>query len=131
MKKIFLGLVLWNMSFCLEAKEYTKKYFNGAFGHLHLKPYQQAVSETSIPCAFPLKVFKNQKHKFKEWQFVQAGDSKGYVQSKYLSLDRPKCFQAKYKIFYNQMDLSLADIYYWARISDRAVEIRTSLKEKE
>ncbi len=107
------------------SNEYGVEYFTKIFGHVHDKPYELAASETAIACGFPVKVFEKQDHKYKDWVYVQTGDKKGYIAKKYLSKSRPECFQKKYNQFYNDLGLSLSDLYYWARLYDQYIIIDT------
>ena len=123
MRIVILSLIFTAFTAYADKAAYDIYYLNKPFAHIHEKPYHQSQSQTAMACGFPVKVFKQQSHTFHDWKHVQAGENKGYIPIDYLSADKVKCFQGKYKSFYHSMDLDLADIYHWARLNERYIEM--------
>lgn len=118
---LFLSNVLW------AAESYHVEYFQKTFGHIHATPFAYAASKTTIQCGQPIKVFeKAPPGLVKGWSYSKAGEDVGYLQSSYLSQQRPTdCKQQKYPTFFQALNLDLSDLYYWGRLYDHAIEFTT------
>ncbi|MBG60776.1 MAG: hypothetical protein CMJ16_09985 [Peredibacter sp.] len=115
------------MVFSLPAigKEKTvgRLYFQEFMGHIHEGPSDTSASLTAIQCSHSLNVIeKDGVNVPVGWMLVRAGEDLGYVRSKFLGEGRPECFQEKYPKFYSKLNLDLADLYYWGRLSDHFIE---------
>ena len=97
-----------------------KLYFNKFLGHLHKNPSRSSSSLTTIQCAYPVKVIADSSTTTPPgWILAKVGDDKGFIQSVFLSEQRPDCFQEQYPKFYLNLNLDLTDMYYWGRLNDQ------------
>ena len=124
MIKIFLYFFFFLNGRCVFANtEFHVKYFHLTFGHVHQKPFAYSDSKTTLQCGQSVKVFDKNPTQVKDWSYVQVGEDVGYIQSDYLNLERPTdCFQSKYPVFFQSLNLDLSDLYYWGRIYDHSIE---------
>ena len=104
-----------------------RRYFNEFLGHVHKNPSSDSTSLTIVQCQHSVKILKKDNVP-KEWFFVQVGEDKGYVSSKFLSQKRPACFQDKYPKFYNSLNLDLSEMYFWGKLSDHYLQGRTQAR---
>jgi hypothetical protein len=99
------------------------RYYKNIYGHLHLSPYAMSASQTAIHCGFPVEVLPDQDTKLKEWIKVKAGGDIGYIHDSFLSTVPAACFQDKYSLFVNALNLDLTDLYYWGRLFDQFISV--------
>ncbi|MDH4469012.1 MAG: hypothetical protein QE271_13215 [Bacteriovoracaceae bacterium] len=105
------------------AEEFDVRYFAHTFGHVHKTPFAYADSKTTIQCGQAIKVFSKSPSPVKDWSYVKVGEELGHIQTSYLLKEKPNfCFQQKYPIFFQSLNLDLSDLYYWGRIYDHAIE---------
>lgn len=119
MTKIILILFTFSWSFLSFGEDILgRKYFVNFLGHVHKKMSKDASSLTIVQCAHAVKILKS-KMITNDWSYVQVGDDRGFVQSKFLSDKRPDCFQGKYPRFYNKVGLDITEMYYWGKLYDQ------------
>ena len=100
-------------------------YYNNTFGHIHQNPSRYSTSLTVVSCGHPLKVLTRAESKKKNinsrWTYVGAGPYKGYILSKYLQIKSVKCFSDTHSKFFENMNLSITDMYYFGRLYDQYI----------
>ncbi len=118
-RAICLFVILFaSQSMALE-KVVGRLYLNKFMGHLHKNPTKLSSSLTTLQCSHGLKVMESDAISAPVgWVYVQAGDDKGFIESRFLSATRPECFQDKYPRFYSELNLDLTDMYHWGRLFD-------------
>ena len=92
-------------------------YFSEIFGHIHQFPSPYSSSLTTISCNHPMKVYEAKTSKA-GWRLVKTVGLQGYIQSEYLRPKQVQCFQSQYSKFFDALELSITDMYYWGRLSD-------------
>lgn len=102
-------------------------YFTEFLGHVHQHPLKSSNSVTIVQCSHYVKVLKKAGLDA-DWVYAQVGEDKGYIQRKNLSDKKPTCFQEKYPKFYQSLNLSLTEMYYWGRLYDQYSEGKSELK---
>ncbi len=102
-------------------------YFQNFLGHVHKNPSKDSTSLTVVQCSHSVKVLEI-KNKIEDWTYVQVGDDKGYIQTKFLDAKRPECFQAKYPKFYLEMGLDITEMYFWGRLYDQYAQGKSRIK---
>ncbi|MAZ47328.1 MAG: hypothetical protein CME65_02115 [Halobacteriovoraceae bacterium] len=123
---IALGLIL--LSHASLAKEVMgRKYFNEFLGHVHKNPARDSASLTIVQCQHSVKLLSNDSTP-DGWAYVQVGEDKGYIELRFLSTNRPPCFQEKYPKFYQIFNLDLSEMYFWGKLSDHYLQGRTQAK---
>ena len=120
-KTLFLAVLL-NQSFGTEGSGRADEllgvfYFSKIFGHIHQFPSPYSSALTTISCNHPIKVYKTTNSK-EGWRLVKTVGLQGYIQSEYLASKQVQCFQSQYSKFFDALDLSVSDMYYWGRLSD-------------
>lgn len=109
-------------------------YFKPTFGHVHKGPSKFSSSLTTIACGHPVKVFsrkvlKKRREVFgSNFAFVKAGPYKGYLNWDFLSPKLSLCQQDKYPKFFNFMNLSLTEMYYWGKLTEQSVRGKSQVK---
>lgn len=133
MKKLLFTLTLL-LPFSLAAKNDSKDeivgvyYLKNMFGHLHQSANANSISLTTIACGHPIKVLKTEKAQGQTWFFAEIGAHKGYVREDQMTAKRPECFQATYPNFFNNLNLDLAQMYYWGRLYDQFIEFEVKVQ---
>ncbi len=120
-------LAATQMNFASADEVMGRRYFNEFLGHVHKNPSSDSTSLTIVQCQHSVKILKKENVP-EGWFFVQVGEDKGYVSSKFLSQKRPPCFQEKYPQFYNSLNLDLSEMYFWGKLSDHYLQGRTQAK---
>lgn len=143
MKKIAATLcplvVVLFCCFGAKASEVDKKvkdvgYYNKIFGHIHQNPSRYSTSLTNIACGHPLRIFEiksgdqSQSVFNNDWKYISAGPYEGYVMKKFISSQRPDCFQDKYPRFFEQLGLSITDMHFWGRLYDHFLIEKTDIQ---
>lgn len=126
----------------VKAEEDLKKvpdgvlYLSTMFANLHQSASRYSSVLTTIQCGHPLKVFKQISKDGKEfvasgikWKLVSAGPYEGYVALDLLTSSKPNCFQDQYSKFFDEQNLDISDMYYWARLNDQYVSGETKVKK--
>lgn len=96
-------------------------YFNKTYGHIYKKPSHASQSFSTISCGHPIKVMSinGQVDWGKGFYFVKAGPYEGYIKMESLSKRESSCIQDKYPRFFNALNLSVSDMYYWGKLQDQ------------
>lgn len=120
MKKIFFLLLMSisNFAFCSE-NIMGVYYLENIFGHLHQFPNRNSLSLTTMACGHPVKIIKSEKKNDQVWFYSEIGAHKGYINEENVTTKKPDCFQSSYHVFFNNLNLDLAQMYYWGRLYDQ------------
>ncbi len=102
-------------------------YFNEMMGNVHQNTSRYSQTLTTISCNHPVKVQKivgvDKKEQVSfgngEWLAVNVGPYDGYILSGLLSDKKQECFQDRFPKFFDEMQLSLTDLYYLGRLNDQ------------
>lgn len=138
MKALFVTFICL-FSSSLVASEIQKRqlrtgYYNQMFGHIHQTPSRYSTSLTNIACGHPLRIMSITQAGqtltlFNDrWKFISAGPYEGYLPEKFISTERPECFQDKYARFYEAFDLSITEMHFWGRLYDHFLIEKTELQ---
>ena len=105
-------------------------YYNHLFGHIHKNPSRYSISLSTISCGHPIKIMGTDGKVTMSGNFykVNVGPYKGYISKKYLNKKKPDCFQDRYPRFFDNLDMSLTDMYYWGKLYDQYVYGRSTVK---
>ncbi|MBC96872.1 MAG: hypothetical protein CME63_03925 [Halobacteriovoraceae bacterium] len=122
--------ILFIMSFIffsrVEAKEEISRvvYFNHLFGHVHKNPSRYSQSLSTIECGHPVKIVKEKGNEILSGNYfkVKVGPYLGYIDRIYLSNKKEKCISDKYPKFFNSLNLSISEMYYWGKLNDQYVQ---------
>lgn len=132
MKRLVL-LSLFSLSLCSFAKgEKTLRvaYYKNLFGHIHKNASRYSQSLSTISCGHPIKVLgvKGQEVQSGDFYKVKVGPYVGFIDRKYLSSKKQNCFQDRYPRFFDNIGLSLSDMYYWGKLYDQYVYGRSAVQ---
>jgi len=105
------------------------KYLADPYAHLHQNPLIYSHSLTTLGCGHPVKTLEQSKLK-PGWTYAQAGADKGYLRTSQLASKKPNCFKFKYPKFVQQFDLDLSQMYYWGKLHDQLIKIKTTVGAK-
>ncbi len=112
------------------------KYFNRMMGNVHQNPSRYSQVMTTISCNHPVKVMKEVSKDGKEfviygeqWHLVNVGPYEGYIMTDYLSDKKNECFEEEYSKFFEGLNLSITDLYYWARLYDQYVQGKSKVRQ--
>lgn len=127
--RLILLISIFTISLNSDGKDKVlgRLYFNSFFGHVHKNPSNDSTSLTIVQCMHSVKVLEK-KNVLQGWTYVQVGEDKGYVASKFLSERRPNCMQEKYPHFYKEMNLDISDMYFWGRLNDHYLQGKSRIK---
>ncbi len=123
-----LGFLLFSL--IISASTYAKTeisrvvYFNHLFGHVHKNPSRYSQSLSTIECGHPVKIIKEKGHEILSGNYVKVkvGPYIGHIDKAYLSTKKEKCFSDKYPKFFNDLNLSITDMFYWGKLNDQYVQ---------
>ena len=118
MKLVLLLFLLFQFPAQAEEKVLGRKYFQQFLGHVHKNMSKDSTSLTVVQCAHSVKILAY-KSLLPEWRFVEVGEDKGFIETKYLGEKRPDCFQGKYPRFYNRIGLDISEMYFWGKLYDK------------
>lgn len=131
MKNTLAALLIF-LSFGVLAKESAVRvaYYNHLFGHIHKNPSRYSMSLSTISCGHPIKILgvKGKIIEREGYYKVHVGPYKGYISKQYLNRKKPNCFQDRYPRFFDNLDLSLTDMYYWGKLYDQYVNGRSTVQ---
>jgi hypothetical protein len=103
-------------------------YFNKIFGQVHEARSSFSTGLTTISCGTPLKLFQLAQKVPDSWSQVQSGGYEGHILKNFLDQEMPKdCFQQKYHHFFNALELDLSDQYFWGRLYDQYIMVKTEV----
>ena len=102
-------------------------YYKNTFGHLHKNPSRYSQSLSTISCGHPFKVYalvnpdnKSERSLFEKYfRYVKAGPYEGYIDKRHLSFHKEACFQNQFPVFFENLNLTLTDMYYWGKLYDQ------------
>jgi len=99
-------------------------YFNHLFGHVHKSPSRYSQSLSTIECGHPVKIVQEKGHEIIKGNYikVKVGPYNGYIHKIYLSNKKEKCFSDKYPKFFNALNLTITDMFYWGKLNDQFVQ---------
>lgn len=144
MKYFLFFLLFFNFAQAVEAPSATMKksiigirYFSKSMGNVHQNPSRYSLVLTTISCNHPVKVMKETSADGKEfilyaddkWNLVNVGPYEGYVMSEYLSDKKNECFEEEYSKFFDGLNLSVNELYYWARLYDQYVSGKSQVHQ--
>ena len=129
MRYFLILIFIFTPAFAKE-KRVKVAYYNHLFGHIHKNPSRYSISLSTISCGHPISILGNKGKEVRSGQFykVKVGPYTGYISKKYLNDKKPQCFQDKYSRFFDHMDLSLTDMYYWGKLYDQYVYGRSTVQ---
>ncbi len=112
------------------------KYFSRIMGNVHQNPSRYSQVMTTISCNHPVKILKETSKDGKEfvlygdnnWHMVNVGPYEGYIMVDYLDYKRNDCFEEQYSKFFEGLNLSITDLYYWARLYDQYVQGKSKVR---
>jgi hypothetical protein len=113
-------------SFSVNA-EVGRLYYSNFLGHVHKNPSKDSTSLTIIQCSHSVALLKS-KVATEGWRYVRVGSERGYVQSRFLSSKRPSCLQEKYPKYYNSLNLTISEMYYWGRLYDQYLQGKSKIR---
>ncbi|MCY4644859.1 MAG: hypothetical protein OXB88_09600 [Bacteriovoracales bacterium] len=95
-------------------------YFSKFFGHLYQFPSVGSPSLKTLSCGQRVAVYsiENKHKKGLKWKQVKTEGVEGHIQSIHLQKKRPLCFQSRYPKFFNALNLSVTEMYYFGRLND-------------
>jgi hypothetical protein len=105
-------------------------YFNQLFGHVHKSPSRYSQSLSTVECGHPIKIVKENGKEVLTGDFVKVsvGPYIGHVNLLYLSSKKEKCISDKYPKFFNSLELSITDMFYWGKLNDQYVQGKTKVQ---
>ena len=109
-KVIFVSVFLISMNSFSSTFEYVEKQFI----HLHKNKSINSITLVTLSCGQRVKVISSSKG----WSEVKSGSYKGFSLSRNLSKKNPECLGQKYSKVYNDLDLTMLDIYKMGRLED-------------
>ena len=59
---------------------------------------------------------------------VKVGPYVGYISKGYLRGKKPECFADEFPRFFDNLNLSLTDMYYWGKLYDQYITGRSRVK---
>jgi hypothetical protein len=131
-KKIFILAFLFNLpSLNAAPKEAVRVlYFSKLFGHIHKNPSRYSQSLSTIGCGHPTKVIGNTETSSSGVSYlkVKVGPYVGFISKSYLKTKKPNCFADEYPRFFDNLNLSLTDMYYWGKLYDQYITGRSRVK---
>ncbi len=113
------------------------KYFSRMMGNVHQNPSRYSQVMTTISCNHPVKILKETSKDGREfvlygdnnWHMVNVGPYEGYIMADYLGDKKNVCFEEEYSKFFEGMNLSITDLYYWARLYDQYVQGKSKVRQ--
>lgn len=111
-------------------KSVRVSYYNNLFGHIHKNASRYSQSLSTIGCGHPIKILgvKGEEISSGEFYKVKVGPYVGFIDKKYLSSKKPTCFQDRYPRFFDNVGLSLTDMYYWGKLYDQYAYGRSTVQ---
>jgi len=118
-------------SVCAKTEISRIVYFNQLFGHIHKNPSRYSQSLSTIECGHPVKIVKEKGNEVISGNYVKVkvGPYKGYLDHIYLSNKKEKCFSDKYPKFFNALNLTISDMFYWGKLNDQYVQGQSKVPE--
>lgn len=79
---------------------------------------------TLLSCGHRVKTVQNSAQK-PGWIFIEVGPYRGFVKRHFLKGKKPICFQDKFPKFFQEFEIGLTDMLYWAQLNDQYFEGKT------
>lgn len=117
MNKVMILFLIVSFSALSKQKVLGVYYIKNFFGHVHDRQSAYAASLTTLGCGHPVKAYSKRNIK-PSWLYIKTAGVKGYIQRDFVSNRKPDCFQSNYPKFFNSLDLSLSEMYYWGKLYD-------------
>lgn len=143
---IFFTLTFFNNVFSEEVKnekvskkeQIGVKFFMEIMGNVHQNPSRYSQVLTTLSCNHPVKIMKEISIDGKEmilfgedkWNLVNVGPYTGYIMKDFLSESKNDCFEEAHSKFFEAMNLDINDLYYFARLYDQYVQVKTKAFNK-
>ncbi len=130
MKIILLFSLIFNLQAFASEKSVRVSYYKNLFGHIHKNASRYSQSLSTIGCGHPIKILGNKGKEVISGDFfkVKVGPYTGFIDKKYLSSKKPNCFQDRYPHFFDNVGLSLTDMYYWGKLYDQYAYGRSTVQ---
>ena len=128
---LFLSfLLISTSSFSKGEKTLRVAYYKNLFGHIHKNPSRYSQSLSTISCGHPIKILGHKGREIQSGKFnkVKVGPYVGYIDRKYLTAKKKQCFQDRYPRFFDNIGLTLSDMYYWGKLYDQYVYGRSTVQ---
>lgn len=125
-RKFIISILILFMSQSGLAKNGVR-YLNINYGSVHQNPNASSTSLTVLECGHPVKILKYQSN---TWMKVKAGMHSGFVKKQFLQEGRPSCFQDKYPRYFDSLNLTVTEYYFWARLYDNYITSVTTPEGK-
>ena len=84
------------------------------FVHVHKNKSVNSITVVTIACGKKVKLMSSDQ----TWNKIKSGSFEGFSLKRNFTTDKPACLGSKYSKFYNQLDLSMTDIYKLGRLED-------------
>ena len=117
MGKIFFFILLFCSCFS-QANEY---FINENFISLGQNPVRNSDPLSLLSCGHKVRVEKLDQ----EWSLIKVGPYKGYIKKSFLNKKKPICFQDKFPKFFDEFNIKLTEMLYWAQLNDQYFEGKT------
>ncbi len=131
-KALLMTFITFTLGLSLQAKEVSLRvaYYKNLFGHIHKNASRYSQSLSTIGCGHPIKILgvKGREIVSGDFNKVKVGPYKGYIDKKYLVRKKPQCFQDRYPRFFDNIGLSLTDMYYWGKLYDQYIYGRSQVQ---
>ncbi len=129
--KILISLLFLSSSISAQDKDVLDKvmYVKSLFAQVHKNPSKYSNYMTTVECGHPVKVYKKVSKKGdsvrilfnRTWHLVKVGAYDGYMNAIQLSSKKGECFQDNYPKFYDSVDISINEMFYWGKLYDQYV----------
>lgn len=94
-------------------------FLKKTYGQIHQNASRISRIITTFECGQPLKVVRTEE----EFSFVTYANYEGFIYSSHLVSDKPKdCYQDKYRKYFEELNLGISDMHYWAKLQDLLIE---------
>ncbi len=118
MKKVFAIFTFIYLSTSAFAAPRTM-FLVKPYGQIHQNASRVSRIITTFECGQPLKVVRTED----QFSFVTYANYEGYIFSNHLIDAKPSdCYQDKYRKFFEELNLGISDMHYWAKLQDLLVE---------
>lgn len=105
-------------------------YYKNLFGHIHKNPSRYSHSLSTIGCNHPIKVLgkKGNPTVKSGFYYAEVGPYKGYLRKIDVSRKKNACYQNKYPRYFDYLNLSVTEMYYWGRLYDLYNQGKSKIK---
>lgn len=131
--KIVTSITFLILSVIVIAQEV--KYASETFVNIHQNASRYSQVLATISCNHPLMIIKDVKdgtelveNISEKWQKIKTGEYVGYIFDAYVSSKKVNCLQDLNPKFFEKLNLTLTDMYYWARLNDMYIIDKTQVQ---